>query len=248
MSKRKILSLALTLCMVAILAVGGTLAYFTDTEAKTNVFTVGNVNITLNEIFTPDTDTDNDGVADAAKLFPGVDVTKEVTVTNDKNSEQAYVRVHLAFPAILDSGSEDQPEYASYNNTLHWNFLKASYEDGKWNYGTSIDAAQYPGNGGEWNCYTTTINEIPYNVYVVTYETALNAEETTSVPALTKVYLDTKVTNEGINEITKALGGEIKVYVAAEGTQTEGFTDAFDALNTSFGVPGEYTVNWTIAG
>ena len=35
MSKRKILSLALTLCMVAILAVGGTLAYFQDTDTKT---------------------------------------------------------------------------------------------------------------------------------------------------------------------------------------------------------------------
>ena len=47
MNKRKLLSLALSLSMVAILAVGGTLAYFTDTDAKVNTFTVGNIDIEL---------------------------------------------------------------------------------------------------------------------------------------------------------------------------------------------------------
>ena len=54
MNKRKILSLALGMCMVAILAVGGTLAYFVDTDAATNVFTTGNVAIDLIETFDPD--------------------------------------------------------------------------------------------------------------------------------------------------------------------------------------------------
>ena len=44
-----------TLCTAGVLAIGalaatlGTMSYFTDTDSKTNVFTVGNVDITLNE-------------------------------------------------------------------------------------------------------------------------------------------------------------------------------------------------------
>ena len=45
MTKKKILVLALTIAMVAILAVGGSLAYLTDTDSAKNTFTVGNVKI-----------------------------------------------------------------------------------------------------------------------------------------------------------------------------------------------------------
>ena len=51
MSKRKILALASAVCMVAILAIGGTLAYFTDKDEATNTFTTGKVDITLNVEF-----------------------------------------------------------------------------------------------------------------------------------------------------------------------------------------------------
>lgn len=49
MTKKKILVLALTIAMVAILAVGGSLAYLTATDSETNTFTVGNVKIDLLE-------------------------------------------------------------------------------------------------------------------------------------------------------------------------------------------------------
>ena len=49
MTKKKILVLALSIAMVAILAVGGSLAYFTDKDEATNTFTVGNVKIELIE-------------------------------------------------------------------------------------------------------------------------------------------------------------------------------------------------------
>lgn len=49
MTKKKILVLALTIAMVAILAVGGSLAYLTDTDSAKNTFTVGNVQIELLE-------------------------------------------------------------------------------------------------------------------------------------------------------------------------------------------------------
>ena len=49
MNKKKILALALIVCLLATAVVGGTLAYFTDTKAATNVVTVGNVSAELYE-------------------------------------------------------------------------------------------------------------------------------------------------------------------------------------------------------
>lgn len=231
--KKKILAMCLCVCLAAVAVVGGTLAYFTDTDAETNVFTTGNVDIDLLEQF----DEEN------AKLMPGIDIQKEVTVQN-LGSEDAYVRVHIAIPAMLDSGSEDDPQYTAYNNTLHFNFTSDSLAEGQWNWNANKDGANYPGNGGAWNCYQTTVDGIDYNVYVVTYETALAKDATTAHAAMTKVYLDKTVTNEMMSGITKELG-QIKVLVAAEGGQAAGFDNAYDALNTQFGIPGDYDVAWT---
>lgn len=86
MNKRKIVLLATALCMIAILAIGGTLAYFTDTtEAKVNEFTVGNVNIDLTE---PAWKGD-------ATLMPGVSFDKDPTITVAEKSQDAYVFLKL---------------------------------------------------------------------------------------------------------------------------------------------------------
>lgn len=47
--KKKIVTVCLTVCLAAVAVVGGTLAYFTDTDEAENVFTVGNVSIDLTE-------------------------------------------------------------------------------------------------------------------------------------------------------------------------------------------------------
>ena len=44
---KKILAISLCAAMLAIMLVGGTMAYFTDAEAKTNTFTMGKVDINL---------------------------------------------------------------------------------------------------------------------------------------------------------------------------------------------------------
>lgn len=49
MNKRRILVAALALCIVAVIAVGATVAYLTSTDSETNTFTVGNVKIDLIE-------------------------------------------------------------------------------------------------------------------------------------------------------------------------------------------------------
>ena len=47
--KKKITAIFLCVALVAIAIVGASLAYFTDTDAATNTFTVGNVKIDLIE-------------------------------------------------------------------------------------------------------------------------------------------------------------------------------------------------------
>ena len=49
MKKKSILMAAIAVMLVAVLVVGGTLAYFTDTKSATNTFTMGNVKIELLE-------------------------------------------------------------------------------------------------------------------------------------------------------------------------------------------------------
>lgn len=248
MNKRKLLVAAMSIMMVAILAVGGTMAYFTHEEVADNVFTIGNVEIELIEDFKQE-----------SNLLPGNDVNKDVWVKNI-GSNDSYVRVHIAFPAKMDDGN---PEFAAVNNFLHWNFTLASVADGQWSWLPEYTEGQgYRGNGaGNWNFYEETIDGELYNVYVATYRTALKYGEETPI-ALDKVYLDKSVnavanrnedgkvisytyTDTHGNTFTLPVDGEGKfasfeIKVAAEGTQTGNFANAFDALNTAFGVPGTY--------
>lgn len=240
--KKKLLVAALAVIMVVTAIAGASLAYLTDKDSADNVFTIGKIDITLNDEF-----------VHGSLLMPGVDVSKEVGVTVADDSQPSYVRVHIAIPAILDSGAEDQPQYASYNNTLHWNFSKASVADGLWNWNASIDDAGaseampgWPGNGGNWNSYATEIDGIEYNVYVATYETILNAGETTAENAIYKVFMDTKVTSEQLVGMNEALGGNWSIKVVAEGVQAASFENAYEALDTAFGVPGTYEIDWPV--
>ena len=119
MTKRKIVLLALAACMVAILAVGGTLAYFTAEDTAVNVFTVGNVAIDLEETFEQN-----------SELAPGLKINKDAWVVNT-GSKPAYVRVHIAIPFEMDDGD---PSFNASHNFLHWNFPGASMVDGKWSF------------------------------------------------------------------------------------------------------------------
>ena len=87
--KKKILAITLCVAMLAIMLVSGTLAYFTDKDAKTNTFTVGNVSIVLTE-----PKWDETGAADAADVYPGEPLAKDPTVTNDGHNP-CFVRIKV---------------------------------------------------------------------------------------------------------------------------------------------------------
>ncbi len=86
MNKKKTIIAALVLLLL--LAIGGVMAYFTDSDTKTNTFTVGNVDIQLNEVWT---------AADGQGVVPGQEVTKTPTVANIGKSK-AYVFLEVSIP------------------------------------------------------------------------------------------------------------------------------------------------------
>lgn len=96
--KTKSKALLLTLCAVLLIAASvlGTMAYLTSTDTVTNTFTVGKVEIKLDE-----TDVTNPTgprvQANSYKLMPGTTYTKDPTVTVKAGSEESYVRMKVTF-------------------------------------------------------------------------------------------------------------------------------------------------------
>lgn len=96
--KTKSKALLLTLCAVLLVAASvlGTMAYLTSTDTVTNTFTVGKVEIKLDE--TDVTNPTGSRVqANSYKLMPGTTYTKDPTVTVLKGSEDSYVRMKVTF-------------------------------------------------------------------------------------------------------------------------------------------------------
>ena len=101
--KTKSKALLLTLCAVLLVAASvlGTMAYLTSTDTVTNTFTVGKVEIKLDEA-----KVNADGIpvegadrvtANSYKLMPGNTYTKDPTVTVKAGSEESYVRMKVTF-------------------------------------------------------------------------------------------------------------------------------------------------------
>ena len=111
--KKKITALCLVVALLALMLVGGTLAYFTDTDEATNTFTMGNVAIELTEDAWNYEDS-------AAKLMPGTVYAKDPTVTNT-GSEDAYLFLDVVFNkynSLLWVMAADASADATINFTL----------------------------------------------------------------------------------------------------------------------------------
>lgn len=115
--KKRTVALVLAIVLVFAVAVGGTVAYLTSTANVKNTFTVGSVNIKLDEAkVTPDGKAVTPAervTANDYKLMPGHTYTKDPTVTVLNGSEESYVRMKVTFnnaAAIIAMCTD--PEYA----------------------------------------------------------------------------------------------------------------------------------------
>lgn len=87
---KKIVLMCLSLVLVVALTIGGTLAFLTDRDSEANVFTVGNVDIELNEVFN-----------NPSELMPGMTIDKVVKIENT-GANDAWVWYTYAVPKGLD--------------------------------------------------------------------------------------------------------------------------------------------------
>lgn len=258
--KKKIIALCLIVALAATAVIGGTLAYFTDTDEATNTFTVGGVKIALIEqergenglqSFTQDKclmpivgsaqgDKDEFGQP-VAKNY----VDKMVTIKNTGKSD-AWVRAYFAIPSDLDDG------YETFNagaNILHFNF---GNEDGASTFGVQWNWK----HEGKWNYFETTIDGVAYNVYFADYYQKLPAGATTE-QFVSGVYLDSNVDmNANGNYFDKRfpnadlsiLKGKVSCPVKAVAVQADGFDTVAAAVDAAFGAQfnpfGGTATNW----
>lgn len=254
MNRKKLVALIMVLALAFTTLVGGTLAYFTDDGDAVNTFTYGNIDIELIEkgVNAAGEEVDFEELTEAEKeLMPttGKDangnvknaVAKKVSVES-VGDNPAYVRLHIAIPQILDNGST---EFDASKNLLHFNATEDVLGKDGWNWGKALatETGKFVSEGDDWNFYTAEIEGIWYNVYVATYETVLEKEDVTPL-AMHQVYMEQTATQEDMAKVAQELGTTWNMVIVAEGVQSEGFDDAFTALNAAFGVPGEYSVEW----
>lgn len=107
LSVKKILVMAVAVAMVACVSIVGTLAWLTATTSEVkNTFTVGNINIKLEE----------DAGKDASyqfKMVPGQTITKDPKVTVKAGSEDCWLFVKV-------TASENLDTYISYTIAADW--------------------------------------------------------------------------------------------------------------------------------
>ena len=89
---KKIIAWMLIIATTATVTVGGTLAYLTDRDSEANVFTTGDVDISLEEKFEQE-----------SELLPGQKIEKDVQIKNEGPND-AYVWYTYAVPQGLEAG------------------------------------------------------------------------------------------------------------------------------------------------
>ena len=214
MKKKSILMAAIAVMLVAVLVVGGTLAYFTDTKSATNTFTMGNVKITLDETNVNDPQgarvTEN-----TYNVYPGAVVTKDPVVHNTgKNA--AYIRATV--------------------NVSNWmNLVAAYYPDFKETFpndGYKAALNLLVGELGEgWSVVgveagdTFTIGQFDAK-FILKYDGKLAADESTTA------MFQTVTVPAGIDNVNADSLSSVKVV--AQAIQADGFAswnDAFAAFD-----------------
>lgn len=260
--KKKILSIALVVAMVAVIA-AGSLAYFTDKDDATNTFTAGGVKIDLieqergknglqdftqNQVLMPIVGSAQGEKDELGQPVAENYIDKIVTIQNTGKSG-AYVRAYFAIPSALDDG------YETFNagaNILHFNFGNVKTDNGF----VSTEGVQWNWtHDGKWNYFETTIGGVAYNVYYADYYQVLPAGEKTE-QFISGVYLDNHVDMKDGKYIDtrfpgadlSVLEGNVNCPVYAVAVQADGFDSVDAAVTAAFGPQfnpfGETATNW----
>ena len=219
--KKKITALALVICLLAVAVVGGTMAYFTDTDSAKNTMTIGSVEIkqieqerdgspfTQNKPLLPAIYDDHyyvqgsiNGYAVDLFEYPNV-IDKFISVQNVGKSD-AYVRTIVAI---------ESPE--GFNDNLYGVLI---YDEADTGY---VDL-------GEW--VYVVVDGVRYVAIDMTYRSYV-AAGTTSGPSFGQLYLNKAADNADV----KLLGDECTILAVSQAVQADGFSTPETALDEAFG-------------
>ena len=214
-------ALALLLCAVILVAgsVVGTVAYLTYQDTVVNTFTVGNVEIKLDEapvdkvtgLVVAGERTDKNEY----HLLPGHTYVKDPMVTVLKNSEECYVRMQVTVADIAKMKAafpKDDADFAGFYATYGGNeyFMLQNLVDG-W-------------NKDIWECVSITENTNGSATYEFWYNTIAPGSATADIvlPALfTSVEVPGAINNAQLEYLQGA-----EITVVAHAIQADGFADA----------------------
>lgn len=250
MNKRKILVMAMALAMCAILVVGGTLAYFTDTDSAKNVMTTGNVKIEQIEQ-QRDENGELEEFEDDKKLYPitkpfnydeyvtivpdqkdrgladnDYNVVDKIVTVKNVGTEEAYARTIFAYEMLKVVDEKGNVEWKNPLWKMDGPLVVSAILD---IYGNGMQSV----NDAEGNWLTFELDGIKY-VVCEYYHGALAPQET-SVPSLLQIYLKADVDNEFYDYV----GEEYNILTLSQATQTAGFNDCREALEQAFGKVAE---------
>ena len=205
MKKKKTILASVILLLVV--AVGGAIAYFTDSEEKTNTFTIGNVDISLSEPDWVETDTTPaNGVPDAAEnLMPGQTVLKNPIISNESTKNPAYVFAKVVVPCTTETTPQEIFTYTI--NTDKWTELTGS-------------AVACTSGGNATHVYY-------YGTSGTLAELAKAAADDTPTPTDKAVF--DSVTVRSTLEGDEGLDGNKSIVVTGYGIQTEGLASSVPA-------------------
>lgn len=124
--KKKLLLLAASIAAGALLMIGMSMAYYTDTEQAVNVVTTGNVSIIVDEevplsdrVWDVDQIKDENGKETGGlhytNILPGATIKKNPVVTND-GANDAYLRMKVKVTVTNESGTELSTEGIQFLN------------------------------------------------------------------------------------------------------------------------------------
>lgn len=236
--KTKSKALLLTLCAVLLVAASvlGTMAYLTSTAKVENTFTIGKVEIKLDE--TDVTNPTGSRVqANSYKLMPGTTYTKDPTVTVLKGSEDSYVRMKVTFnnaAALMEMlpSADKLEDYSPAEIALIKKVAPILFLT---NY-TKVDSVWLP----EYHMFgmEKTLADPNYFVYDAANDTVtyifyypamvkakdVAADDLALEPIFTEISLPEHVTGEQLAELNN-----FKITVIAEAIQAGSFADAADA-------------------
>ena len=229
-TKRKALLLSLCAVLLVVASVLGTMAYLTSTDTVTNTFTVGKVEIKLDE--TDVTNPTGSRVqANSYKLMPGTTYTKDPTVTVKAGSEESYVRMKVTFnnaAALMemlpsaDNLEDFTPEEIALIKKIAPILFLTNYTvaDAGWLPEYTMFGMEKTLADPNYFVYDAASDTVTYIFYYPTTVTATTADVT--LPALfDTIKVPEHVTGEQLAELNN-----FQITVIAEAIQADGFANA----------------------